>query len=288
MYSGTDFYGINEIFMNYAGLPGYIPLPVAVQHGWQYQPTTFEIDSNPPEIWIWSERMADLYSQKFPNHRVRVIGSFFCYICNELKGRLPIVEKKGSIVIPNHSTHHIGVKYSAEEYAKLLNNLDEKYKPISVLLYYLDLNESTIQAYTKYGFDIRCNGSLYDSKFLYNFINNVYDKEYFITPGDFGSATFYAMYLGLKPYIFGPISSYYGSGAIYKRDIARIKASENDELGLLRHINNNLNMDTVNQELGVDYLLPKKELREIILKNYTPKVVCTILKRKIYKLFMSK
>jgi len=286
MYAGTEFYGINEIFMNYAGIPSYIPLPVAVQHGWQYQPTTFEIDSKPPEIWVWSKRMAELYSQAFPEFRVRITGSSFCYLYDELKKVEPIVGRKGSIVIPNHSTHHIGVKYSAEEYAELLYNLDEKYKPISVLLYYLDLNKDTVSAYTKYGFDIRCNGSLFDSNFLVNFINNVNDKEYCIAPGDFGSGVFYAMYMGLKPHQLGSLSSYHGLDIVFKNDITRIKSYENDELGLRKKINNNLTLDMVKQELGVEYLLSKDELRKIIFNNYTPKVVYTLLKRKIYWQFV--
>ena len=71
MYPGAGFYGIKEILLAYANLPKFLPLPVAVQHGWQRYASSFEASAMPPEIWVWSQRIATELEEFYPKNKIR-------------------------------------------------------------------------------------------------------------------------------------------------------------------------------------------------------------------------
>ncbi len=145
MFPGTGFYGIREILLAYANLPSFLPLPVAVQHGWQRFSHAFEASAKPPEIWVWSQRLAEELEQFYPKNKIKVVGSFFCYLMVTVKDTLPVKEKKGSVCLPPHSSHFAKTGYPVEEFARALDQLGDDFKPITVMLYYLDMDEHTVK-----------------------------------------------------------------------------------------------------------------------------------------------
>jgi len=197
MFPGSNFYGIKEEILAYARLPAFLPLPVAIQHGWQRVATSFEASKKPPEIWVWSERLARDQERLYPRSRIRIVGAPFCYMLEALKGELPAAQRLGSICIPPHSSHHAKVIYSHQRYIEILSQMEDKYKPIIVMLYYLDMDDYTVSLYEAAGFNVVSNGSLYDKDFLRKFVMNCHDKIYCIYSG-LGSGVLYASELGME------------------------------------------------------------------------------------------
>lgn len=272
MTIGINYYGLNRILMEYAGLPAQLPLPVAVQHGWQRYPTTYESQDKPPEVWVWTDRIAREYEQFFRKDQIRVVGSFFCYLYDSVRHTLPAPQHQGSIVIPTHSSHFARVEVSSEGYAEMLHGLKDEFKPITVMLYYLDMTERNIQAYKKRGFDVVSNGTLFSDDFLHNFIRHVHGKKYCIF-NEPGSGVFYAGYMGLKPYYFGPDVVLVNNTNPHLTEEFRKRSSEFDKNFL-----KSLTIEHLIEELGANRLLSPDEMRNCILKNYTPMVVLKLVK----------
>lgn len=262
MYAGAGFYGIRETLLAYAKLPGFLPLPVAVQHGWLRYATTFETSGNPPEIWVDSQRIASELAAFYPKNKIRIVGSFYYYLMGLLKNELPPVVRSGSICIPPHSSHFVSTVYSVEDFAHKLTKLGNEYKPITVMLYFLDMISSTIETYEKYGFKVVSNGSLFEANFLKNFVRNVHDKQHCIF-SELGSGVLFAADMGLNLIHIDIESRHVNLGQKHGTDEQRSGIKMFDEKFI-----RSLDKDQVALELGKRYLLSPSELRKAILRNY--------------------
>jgi hypothetical protein len=262
MYSGAGFYGIREILLAYAKLPGILPFPVAIQHGWQLHATAFESDANPPEIWVWSQRSASEFEAFYPRNKIRIVGSFYCYLMELVKNELTLRERSGSICLLPHSASLVSNEYSVEDFARKLNELGDEYKPITVMLYFLDMNSNTVAGYEKFGFKVVTNGSLNDADFLKNFVRNVYDKRHCIC-SEMGSGVLFAADMGLNLVHIDIESIYLNRGSKYHPDKMFFREKEFDAKFI-----QSLDKDQQSSELGKSYLLSPSELRKALLRNY--------------------
>lgn len=263
MYPGCSFYGIKEILLSYAGLPKYFPFPVAVQHGWQYVATSFEASTKPPEIWVWSERIAKDYERFYPKTKIRVVGSFFSYFMKSINTIKSEKYRRGSVCITPHSTHFSNTKYSIDEYILSLCSLDDQYKPITVMLYYLDMNPTVVDAYKKAGFTVVTNGSLFKSDFINKFILNVSDKQYCIF-SDIGSAVFFCADLGLHLVRLNIQSEFLNMGNVHMPD----HVDPVNAVDLNQNLFRSWDKENYSLELGKPCLLSPSEMRNLILSNY--------------------
>lgn len=262
MFPGSEFYGIKEILLAYAKLPSFLPLPVAVQHGWQRFAHAFEASAKPPEIWVWSPRLAKELEAFYPARKIRIVGSFFYYLLEKMKGELPLKMAQGSICIPPHSSHLAKTEYSLERFVEFLDQLGSELKPITIMLYYLDMDEHTVGVYEKAGFKVVTNGTLYDEDFLRNFITHTYDKKYCIY-SDLGSGVLYASELGLIPVRLDVESTVINRGNIHITNEMLSAVTKFDDEFVMT-----MNESKIKQELGKQYLLSPQAMRALILSNY--------------------
>ncbi len=171
-----------------------------------------------------------------------------------------------------HSSRYVHASFSAIEYAQMLSELPPKFQPITVMLYYLDMNKETIDAYKSKGFNVTSNGSIFDQNFLVNFYLNTYKNKYCIF-NELGSGALYAGYLGLKLIPYGPHAELINKGEkhISKKHLLKNRAD---------YLINNLSSINIHEELGTEHFKTKNELKNLILSN------CTIAS--IAKLFTSR
>lgn len=275
MYPGSSFYGIKKILLKHAKLPEFLPFPFAVQHGWQRIAHNYEAGSRPPEIWVWSARIADDLARFYPRKKIRVAGSFFCYHIQSVKEDIRCgPNKMGSICIPPHSSHHAKTLYSAENFAKYLSRLPDEYKPIRVMLYYLDMTQEVMETYQKYGFDIVTNGELTDDAFIDRFVKNINGKKYCIF-SDLGSGVLFSLNLGLLPYQVSIASSIDNHGNPYLSESYISDSKKFDEDFLTK-----LDEKSCNEELGEKYLMSSRHMRRVILRGYLKKeFLITVIRR---------
>jgi hypothetical protein len=252
--------------MRHAKLPAFLPLPLAVQHGWQRLAHEFESSSKPPEIWVWSPRMAGQLAQYYPSAKIRVVGSFFCYFIQSLKDEIKgSVDKRGSVCIPPHSSHFVKASYSVEDFARRLNDLPADFKPIRIMLYYLDMTAEIAGVYQKYGFDIVTNGSLFDDDFIARFVKHVQDKKHCIY-SELGSGVLFSEKLGVKRHRI-PIETIFENDGNHSLTHDYISTSLLFDDGFLERLDD----DLLNEELGEKYMLTSVEMRILILKSYLSK-----------------
>jgi hypothetical protein len=202
-YSGVSYYGIGKIIKEYANFPRFLPFPVGIQHGWSKLPIVHDARYDAPENWYWSEDLATKYRNEFEGLNIRVVGSPFLYLLQNLQ-YVESSKKKGSIVFPCHSSKFIEIKCNFDDYADMLESLPEEYKPITICMYYIDLDNGLDDPFRRKGFEIIKNGdSIFDIEFLKNFIKNTHNKKYAFS-NQMTSALLFASTMGLKSFFYGP------------------------------------------------------------------------------------
>lgn len=298
-WDGNTYYGIGCILKKYARLPILIPLNFTIQHGITIfsvyssldeckQIVNFYIPKNKDTTFLMfnEEYLPYFYEKNIFN--VKAIGAPIIYMDEFIEQtKSKITEKKGTIVFPHNSTHHIDVKTNFTEYAKQLKELSSKFHPIKVCMYYLDIEKGYDKPFRDAGFEIIQNGNLWSKKFLYNFIRNVAPFEYATSNNNMSSTCYYSIYLGLKYFRYGPSVEYNLKGKcadLYAQEYPILHDHENIFGFSIDDCENyEYQMQIANNELGVNTKLSRKELREMILKaldkNFLKRYTKTVLLR---------
>lgn len=204
-YGSVTYYGIGEIIKRYANFPLTLPCPVAIQHGWSIITTKHDARYDASENWYWSQWLEANYKQEFNGLNTRAVGAPFLYLLKIINYSEPTnSQRKGSIIFPSHSSKLIDMECDFQEYANILENLPDEYKPITVCMYHLDQEKGLHKPFLAKGFKIVNNGtSIYESNFLINFINNTRDKKYAFS-NQMTSALLFASSMGLHSFYYGP------------------------------------------------------------------------------------
>lgn len=298
-WDGNNFYGIGNILKKYAGLPNFIPLNFTIQHG--VVPfsifgslddctvnTDFYLlkDSNAVFLMFNDEYLSMFHDRGVRN--VKAIGAPIIYI-NEFAERCRGREKRGTIAFPNHSTHYIDVVANHDRYASMLKALPDKFHPIKICMYYLDIKRGYDKPYREKGFDIICNGTLWSQNFLYNFTSNVSPFKYGTSNDNASSAIFYSIYLGLKWFSYGPaptkyiLEDSYAGKKQYEKELAIVQSAELYRFAIDRCEDYGYQKEISDRELGVKFKISKTKMRRMILGALTPdflkKYVWTVLPR---------
>lgn len=205
IFGSVNYYGIGNIIRNYCGFSKILPLPVSIQHGWYLAAVQHDAKKNAGENWYWSKEIESQYNRKYSDIKTRATGAPFIYhLWNIGYQEMPIEQRKGSIVFPAHSSDFVTVDYNYEKFAAMLDGLPEKYKPITVCIYYIEHEKGMDRFFKEKGFQIVTNGmSLYQSDFLHNYVDNTKDKLYAFS-NEPTSALIYASLMGLTAFYFGP------------------------------------------------------------------------------------
>ena len=268
IHRANEFYGHSDIIKQYLDFPKWRPLSVALQHGWEPEATVNKADLDSPltELWVWSQRTKDQYDALGVKKDIRVVGAPFIYLPVKT---IPGDEKQGTIVFPVHWTKNIDFIGDYEEYALALKELPQEYFPITVCLYYLDIEKGNARFFEKHGFKVISNGPPSKLNFLNNFITNVSPYKY-ATSNDIGTAAFYSINLDLKFFFYGPRFKIYnksdryeplGSGEWYNNlcsnKLEQAWAYENP-----KKFENQKEISDA--ELGVDHKKTQKEMVDIL------------------------
>ncbi|GAB1545559.1 hypothetical protein NUACC21_82350 [Scytonema sp. NUACC21] len=282
-YQGVTYYGIGEIIKRYAKFPLFLPSPVAVQHGWSIIPTIHDARYDASENWYWSTSIEDRYKQKFNGLNTRAVGAPFLYLLTLINySELPKSQKKGSIVFPCHSSAMINVNCDFEEYAEMLCNLPDEYKPITVCIYHLDREKGLDKPFLDRGFKVVSNGnSLFETQFLKNFIANTRDKKYAFS-NQMTSALLFASVMGLSSFFYGPKFETKSEDPSYEH-LDYTKHHRNWEAQYSQYFDfPNCNIETQRRiaatELGQELMLTPSEMRWLLWRS--------IFKKQYLKLFV--
>lgn len=301
-YASATYYGIGDIIKKYAKFPNFLPFPVAIQHGWSNSTGKHDARFDVPENWYWSDGIEQKYRQEFEGLSTRAISSPFLYLLKLMGYReYPTSQRRGSIIFPSHSAAFIGMECDFEQYADLLDRLPDKYKPITVCIYHLDADKGLDKPFLDKGFEVVSNGtSIYETKFLENFILNTQNKKYAFS-NQMTSALLFASVLGLKSFFYGPSfitksTDPHHEGVDYNQ-YHRKWESECRQYFTFPDCNLAAQQEFVAQELGKDNLFSPWQMRWLLwrlvltkpylkrLKNELRNLLASWLKKKIPILF---
>jgi hypothetical protein len=289
LYAGGGYYGIGKIIKEYANFPVCLPFPASIQHGGLTRITHIH-DAFPgsPENWFWTEDLAAKYQHEFRGLNIRVVGAPFLYLLTHLNYVEPL-DMKGSIVFPAHSSHLIKVECDFEKYADMLEALPDEYKPITVCMYFLDIESGFDASFKRKGFEIVKNGdSLYDINFLKQFIENTRGKKYAFS-NQATSALLFASAMGLVSFFYGPQYTEMSNDPYYNPLdwTDEISDWEQQSLSYFRFPNCDIQTqrEFVFNELGKPFLLTPKEMNKTLYKLvFSKKYFYSLLRRTLKEL----
>lgn len=287
-WEGNNYYGIGRILKHYAGLPLFSPINCHIQHGVKFfnhypslKPIQDQVDfyiSDDPRclFLINNEDYADFF-RRHGIYNVKSIGSPVIYMDDYLiKINSRIKEKKGTIAFPAKGTHYVESLTNYREYAEMLAALPEKFKPIKVCMYYLDVRRGNDSPFREKGFQVVTNGHLLSQDFFYNFFSHSSTCEYATTNDVLSSPVYYSIYNGLKFFRYGPKIKQRSIGNLHK-EYARERERADEICPYTFPIelceDYERQREIAYQELGVKSKLSRKEMRSLLLGTVSKRFI---------------
>lgn len=213
------WYGLGYHILDMCELPATFPLRFQMHHGPMIDPEPFRMytESRLP-ILICHEGFAETL-QGQPGRKIMVLGAPQVRY-RRYQGIVQDVDACGTIAFPCHSTHHIDTEFDHSVYAEQLRTLPERFQPVSVCIYALDLLKGRHRPYLEAGLPILSAGHMADPGFttrLYDFLR----RARFTTGNEIGTHSILSLEMGIPYFHSGPQPRYRpGAGAAEHASIA--------------------------------------------------------------------
>ncbi len=269
IFKGNAFYGIDNVIKEYAGFPKEYQLKVVIPHGiYLNKNRVWDSERNAclPIIFCYPAFRKQIY-EIMTDKKVILSASPYIYTIELLKHkRKP--KRRGLIFFPHHSTHHISVKMDYLNLAEELCRLDDKFKPITICIFWRDYNLGHHKAFEKKGLRIVTAGHMFDPLFLFR-LHHLCSIHQYASGNGLGSHIFYSIKSGCSYFHFTRIKyKFNASDEIIKRDTSILTEAEENEIITIfsepkeRPSDEQLNF--VNDHLGDQYQKTKDELHALL------------------------
>lgn len=131
-----------------------------------------------------------------------LVGSAFLH-CKEIENFRPSPTACGTLAFPAHSTFLVDSACDWDSYADALLALPQRFQPVSVCLYFKELQDFAFRPFIKKGITVHCAGHLCDNMFPVNFYNILRNFK-FSTSNMVGTSAYYSIDFGIPFFIYGP------------------------------------------------------------------------------------
>ncbi len=197
IHNVNDFYGQASILRKYSNYNRSIK--VVYEHSIVIHDLIWYIDKESiiKNIFVSSPFRLGIYKQQLPHKNILNIGSIINYAIaidnpSFAKNNFKSSEKKnGSVFFPNHSTHHLKSTINSLEIIQKLKSLPIDYHPISICMYWKDIQHQEHLKYIQNGFKVVSAGHIYDKLFYFRLYDILRNFKYTLGSG-FGSFMFHA------------------------------------------------------------------------------------------------
>jgi hypothetical protein len=267
LFKPNAYYGNDFVLKKYSSISNNKSLKIVIPHG-VYLTGSFvwveEKNAIIPCLYYHSRNRYEIYNNK-TNKILLPAASPFVYLTELLKDQ-PKPEREGSIFFPSHSTHHVVSETDFENLAAAIEQLDDKYKPVSVCMYWRDYNLGHHEIFQKKGFRIVSAGHMFDPCFLFRLYHLCSIHKYSIS-NELGSHLFYSLKSGCSFFFCNyEQTTYKATVGILERD-APIPDREivKSLLGLFSKPTDkptDEQLHVADDLMGVEYLKSPDELRE--------------------------
>lgn len=277
VFGPNAFYGMAPVLKLYAGLPQTYALKVVVPHGLHFTDShvwELEAKARVPVVLCYPPYRERAYA-RHTTKQVILSASPFLYAAEMLRTQ-PRPERRGTIFFPVHSTHWSTAHTDYESLADQLNHLEDEYQPVTVCMYWRDVNLGLHVAFQKRGFSIVSAGHMFgDPDFLYRFFH-LCSLHRYASGNSVGSHIFYSIKAGCSYFHFDnhrpsyetPPENFLMVFAGEKHDTLPETAIEGSVKALFRSPSPHMSEEqlrTADYFLGASYLKSPQELREQLL-----------------------
>ena len=206
IFEPNFFYGHSQILKRAAGLKEDHPIRAVLEHGINYYTRDFvtraELEAPLPAFLPNSRKRAAMYKTRSNGRWVMPVGSPFLYVQEEVDSLLSVpAQRQGTLCFPCHSTRYIHTDFAHETYAAKLEELPDKFKPVTVCIYWRDYDRGAHIPYQNRGFNIVSCGHMFDPYFLYRFYLYARRHQYACS-NEIGSHLYYAVGSGCRYFHF--------------------------------------------------------------------------------------
>lgn len=201
-YWTTRVYSIGKYLREYSYYPLWMPLCVYTDHGIRgsHIPFKHELESDAPTMLCHSPK-TKMEWERFSSKPCFVMYSPFIFYRRKYN-ILPMINAKGTIAFPAHTTPSIDDISDIEIYIKQLLELPEEFQPISVCLHMCDINKGKHHIFKKYNIPIYTAGNNLDNRFAGRFYGIIKNFKY-ATSNMPGSYLYYCIEMGIPFSIYG-------------------------------------------------------------------------------------
>lgn len=197
-FEPNAFYGVGFALRKYAGLPEDSPLQAIIPHGivfdrnylWQAERL-----ARVPVVFNYMKHRDAVYETRARKY-VMPSASPFLYAA-ALEGNAVPSVRSGTVFFPAHSTHRVTVQAHYGDVTDRLLALDERFKPITVCIYWKDYLLGAHQIFEERGIRVVSAGHIYDRFFLFRLYHLLRMHSY-ASSGTPGSHIFYSLTAGCK------------------------------------------------------------------------------------------
>lgn len=273
IFGPNAFYGFDFIIKKYAGLPKDYPLKIVVPHGVRLGDNMWEpeIKAPLPVTFTYDKRWKTIYQQTCRTYGIKKLvclsASPFLYLADLLKNQ-PQPKREGTIFFPAHSTHHIVAKSNFEAIADALSKIDDKYKPVTVCVYWKDFNMGHHLPFQNKGMKIVSAGHMYDPYFLFRFYH-LCSMHSYSASNALGSHLFYSFQCGCSFFLWDEFGYKSISDNKHLNNKAKIPNERRDALkDLFRYSTNpskQQQKEAVDYYLGAEHFKSKLSMKLFIL-----------------------
>jgi len=200
----NDFYGQASILRKYTKYP--FSLKVVWEHSIPFHDIIWTLDDNSPlpTRFVSSKHRLKVYLKSNKKKRIKKIiyniGSIMNYVKYLYEKQNKYIDepnKKGSVYFPTHSTHHIKTEQDNNLIITKLNELPESYKPITICMYWKDIQYKYHKIYIDNGFQVISAGHIYDKNFYFR-LYDILIRHKFALGSTFGTFVLHAAFCGCK------------------------------------------------------------------------------------------
>jgi FkbM family methyltransferase len=198
-YWECEVYGFGKWIRRYGYYPSWLPLYINTDHAPSQadQPNPAHLQTTAYCQFYHSPRLVEQWTGSKPCY---TLHSPFVF-CRKQKGIELRADRKGTIVFPAHSTHHVAVEKDWHGYIRQLLALPEQYQPIAACIYYLDVQKGLHKIFESYGIPVFSAGHWLDPQFAERFYQII--SQYRYASSDLlGSYVFYCTEMGLPFFLY--------------------------------------------------------------------------------------
>jgi hypothetical protein len=192
----NSFYGIANIIRRYARLSSSFPIAAVIPHSVMLDPSFVwgtEIDARVPAVLSFPEYRDEVY-RAVTSKRVIPSASPYIYLVRMLES-IPETKREGTIFFPAHSTHHVTTSMRPEKTAANLSDVDGRFRPVTVCMYWRDIQLGRHTPYLDRGLRVVSAGHIFDDRFLYR-LHWLCSQHTYSSGDTLGSHTFFSVESG--------------------------------------------------------------------------------------------